>query len=216
MFHPHRCLLMLVFTLLFAAAVPSFACYSGLTLIPTTDTVGANQYSIEFQTDGNIPTPKADTYILNTEVGITDRIEAGVDFDLSQDADPRVFFNGKYVFAKRADGTQAMAIGVCNVGEHLQASPYLVGTQDFGFARGHVGAIGVEGNTRWFVGADRAMTDQLTVMADYTSGDENYSSLGASYQMTERFGILAGAQFPNAGGETLFTIHLCLTGPLAK
>lgn len=213
---PRHGIVLLVAILVLAASVPGVACYSGLTLIPTTDTVGAKQFGVEFQVDGSIPTPKADTYILNTEVGITDRIEAGVDFDLSTDADPRVLFNGKYVFLKRAGGTQALAIGVCGVGEHVKASPYLVGTQDFGFLRGHVGGIGVDGNTHWFVGADRAMTDHLTLMADYTSGDENFSSLGASYQFTDRLGILAGAQFPNAGGETLFTVHLCLTGPVTK
>lgn len=213
---PFRHLFLCAFILVLAANVPSFACYSGLMLIPTTDTVGAKQYGIEFQVDGSIPRPKTDTYILNTEVGIKDRIEAGVDFDLSKDADPRLLFNGKYVFAKRADGAQAMAVGVCAVGAQVKASPYLVGTRDFGFARGHAGVIGVEGQTCWFVGADHAMTEQLTLMADYTSGDENYSSLGASYQVSDHFGILAGAQFPNAGGDTLFTVHLCLTGLFTK
>lgn len=216
MTHPRHGLVLLVAILVLAATVPGVACYSGLMLIPTTDTVGAKQFGVEFQVDGSIPTPKADTYILNTEVGITDRIEAGVDFDLSKDAEPRVLFNGKYVLLKRAGGTQALAIGVCGVGEHVKASPYLVGTQYFGFVRGHLGAIGVDGKTRWFVGADRAMTDKLTLMADYTSGDENFSSLGASYQFTDHVGLLAGAQFPNEGGDTLFTVHLVINGPWAK
>lgn len=198
------------------ATLPGLACYSGLTLIPTADTVGAKQFGIEFQVDGSLPAHAADTFILNTEFGLSDRFEAGVDFDLSADADPTYLLNAKYVVLKRNDGAQAVAAGICNVGRHLESSPYLVGTQSFGAVRGHLGAIGSDGKARWFAGADYALTKQLILLADYISGDENLSSLGISQQFTDNIGLLAGAQFPNTAGDTLFTVHLVINGAYAR
>ncbi len=194
------------------ASLPSYACYSGLTVIPTTDTVGHRHYGIEFQIDGSVQESEADTNIINTEYGFTDRFEAGIDFDLSVAADPSLLLNAKFVFAQRADGKQALAIGTTNIANDFKSSPYVVGMNDFGFARLHAGIMRIEGNNRWFAGADRAMNDRLTFMADYTYGDENFSSVGLNYQYTDAFGVLAGAQFPNGSGDTLFTCHLVFTG----
>lgn len=205
-----RVLLLLV---LLGAALPAQACYSGLTIIPTAEVIGANTYGIELQFDGSIPTPSPDTRILNTELGFGERFEAGVDFDLSEDADPRVLLNAKYQLSRDAEGTKLLALGVCNLGSGITASPYLVGTRDFGTHRGHLGVIRTEEADRAFVGVDKALSDKVTGMVDYTAGEENYSSVGISYQYDDRFGVLAGLQFPNAGGETLFTVHLVLTGP---
>ncbi len=205
-----------VITVMIAATMPGFACYSGLALIPTTDTVGAKQYGIEFQTDGSITHPKADTFILNTEYGITDNVEAGIDYDFSSGVDSRILFNAKYRFLKSADEKQAFAIGICNLTSKNKSNPYLVGTQDFKILRGHVGLMEIDEKTRYFIGIDRDINDKLNIMADYTSGDDNYSSIGANYQITDKFGVLAGVQLPNSGGETLFTLHLCLSGGLTK
>lgn len=204
-----RCALLLV-ALAVLATLPVRACYSGLVIIPTTDTVGAGQYGVEFQTDGDFPTPEPDTYILNTQFGVTDRFEAGVDFDFSDGGNPELLFNAKYVFLKSKN--VSAAVGVCNAGEHSSANPYAVLTRDYGFGRLHAGALRSDDKTFWFAGADTPITDKLTLMADYTSGDENYSSAGLGYQFNDHCGLLAGAQFPNAGGDTLYTVHLCFTG----
>jgi hypothetical protein len=174
--------------------------------------VGNKQYGIEFQMDGSVQESETDTNIVNTEYGFTDRIEAGVDFDMSVDADPRALLNTKYVFAKRVDERQAMAIGTCSVANNFKSNPYIVGMNDFGFARLHAGVMRIDGKNRWFAGTDRAINDRLTFMADYTYGDENFSSAGFNYQYSDAFGMLAGAQFPNEGGDTLFTLHLVFTG----
>ena len=70
--------------------------------------------------------------------------------------------------------------------------------------------------TRFFIGIDRDINDKLNLMADYTSGDDNYSSIGANYQITDKFGVLAGVQLPNGGGETLYTLHFCFSGELVR
>jgi hypothetical protein len=70
----------------------------------------------------------------------------------------------------------------------------------------------IDGKRRWLTGIDRAISEHTTLMADYISGDENYSSIAVGHQWTEGFGITAGIQFPNGGGESLYTLHLVITG----
>ncbi len=202
-----------VATIAFALlAVPAVACYSGLLLIPTADLVPEKTYSLEYQTDGRIPHTAADTYLINTEFGITDRFEAGVDYDLDKDADTRVLFNGKLQLLPATDILPAVAVGGCEIGDKLNGRYYLVATKDYSLARAHAGVQRVDGNNSWFVGADKAIDDKLAVQADYTSGDENFSSLSASYPITDTFSVMAGTQFPNAGGDTRFSLHFILTG----
>jgi len=195
---------------------PVRSCYSGLTVIPTTDVVGAGQYSLDLQTDGSLPVPRADFYLLNTEFGIGDRFEAGVDFDLSEDADPRVLLNAKYVFARNADNTRALAAGISSLADGVKSVPYVTGMADLRAFRLHLGMLHQEGMDRWFAGVDRELTDKLYACADYTNGDENYSSVGVNYQFTENTGVFAGVLFPNAGGDTEFTLHLVFCGSYRK
>jgi hypothetical protein len=197
--------------LLALAAGPAWSSCSGLSVIPTADVVGAGRYALELQAGGLLPARQADVYVLNTEFGFGDRFEAGVDFDLSAHADPRVFFNAKYVLAA-AGASCALAVGVNDIAEAGKPAPYLVGTADLQAARLHLGALRQEGYSRWFAGADRALTERVTFAADYTSGREQYASVGLEYRMGERASVFAALLFPNGGGDTEFSLHLCFTG----
>lgn len=203
-------------TLLTASALPGFACYSGLALIPTADTVGAKQYGIELQTDGSLTHPVADTFILNTQYGITDNVEAGIDYDFSKGSDSRLLFNGKYVFLKNEDKKLALAAGICNLGKHTESNPYLAGTKDFDYLRGHAGVIKTGGKLCGFIGADKDLSDKINLMADYTAGDDNNSSIGCNCQLNDSTALLGGLQFPNNGGDVTFTLHLCFSGSIAE
>ncbi|MHB9130117.1 MAG: hypothetical protein ACYDBB_03380 [Armatimonadota bacterium] len=198
--------------LLLTAWAPVRACYSGLVLIPTADMVGANNFSLDAQVDGSLPECEVDLKLLNTQFGFGDRFEAGVDFDLSDNADTRALFNAKYLLATYQGGKGALAVGTSNIGNHLTSLPYLVATQDLTALRGHAGVIRIDGRNRWFVGADRALNEQCTLMGDYTHGEENYSSLGLEYCPNDRWSVLAGVQFPNEGGATRFSMHLVFGG----
>jgi len=196
------------------AAAPASACYTGLTIIPTAETVGAGQYAIEPQLDGGFPARGADTRIINTQFGFGERVEAGVDYDLSEEAPTRVLLNAKYLLAPDTERAPGLAVGICNIGRDVKSAPYAVATHGMTVVRGHLGVSRIEGANCWFVGMDRALTDRVVVMADYLSGAENFSAVGASYQFSERFGVLAGALFPNTRGEeTRFTVHLVFTAP---
>ncbi len=207
--------LLLACTLLLAAVAPSLACYSGLLVIPTADTVGANQYDIETQFDGTVKMVKVDTYLLNTELGFSNRFEAGVDVDLRNKTDDRFLFNGKYLLAKSADGKLAAAAGVCNCAPHLESTPYLVATQNFCRIRGTLGASYLYHNTAAIIGVDKTFTPHLTLIADYTTGKSNFYSVGINYHYNTRVGIMAGVEFPNDRelNTTRFSVHLVFNGP---
>lgn len=195
-------------------AVPALGCYSGLAIIPTAETVGAGNYGLELQMDGANLDSDETVRILNTQVGIGERCEAGVDFDLSKEADSRALINAKYIFAVDGRSNTSFALGTFNVASRFKHSPYIVATHDRSAYRLHFGGMRTEGNNRWFTGADFGMGERWTVMSDYTSGDENYSSLGFNYQFNEGFGIMGGAMFPNSDGDTLFTMHFCFGGAM--
>ena len=201
---------------LLAAAVltgPARACYTGLVNIPTAEVIEPGQYGIELQFDGSFA-PGADARILNTELGLSPRLEAGVDFDLSHGAETRALLNAKYLLVLGAEKHPALAAGICNVGRQASNTPYLVATQEFRGVRGHLGAARIDGHGRGFVGFDRAVNEKLILMADYTGGSDNFATVGASCQFTDRFGVMAGAILPNSRGEDAgFTVHFVFNGP---
>jgi len=200
----------------FLFTIPAQACYTGLVNIPTAEVVEPGQYGIELQLDGSFASGTADTRILNTELGLSPRFEAGVDFDLSREAETRTLLNAKCLLS-HGGNRPALALGVCNVGRHASSTPYLVATQEFHQTRGHLGAARIDGRDRWFVGGDHAVNDKLTFMADYTSGSDNLAAVGASYQFADRFGVMAGVILPNSRDEdTGLTVHFVFSRPYRR
>lgn len=198
------------------ALLPASACFSGLIAIPTTDLVAPRDVAVYLQFDGGLPGHRVDTYIANSQFGLTDRLEAGVDYDFSSAASPRTFFNAKYLLPLGGGkGLPLVAAGVTNVAQGTQASPYLTASRDCGLARVHAGAIMLDGTPQAFVGMDRAC-GRWTVMADHITGPGNATTAGVFAQVTEHIGVLAGAEFPNGGGETRFTAQLYLCGSYCR
>jgi hypothetical protein len=208
---------MLALELFVFSTAPSWSAPTGIIIIPTAETVGENQYSIELQFDGEFPTGRASERILNTQFGIGPRLEAGVDFDFSKDADSRLLGNAKYMLISENEGLPDLAVGVDSIFADEGSVPYIVATQPWGCIRGHFGCQRCEGRNRWFVGSDYAPTERLTFMADYTSGKENFSSAGVDYQFADKFAITAGVQFPNSREEdTLYTLQFVFGGTYRK
>lgn len=196
-----------------AMSVPGMACYSGLVAVPTAEAVPIGEYGLEPQFDGVLAEGTVRTRLLNTQFGIAPGLDAGLDFDVSDNAAATILGNFKYLATSGSERSPAVALGVCNMGGNVRSSPYVVATHDFEALRGHFGLMRIEREDRWFIGADRAVTDRLTLMADYTNGGDNFASVGINYQFDDNFGILGGVLFPNARGEdTGFTVHLVFTG----
>ena len=207
----------ITFLFLFASmlcALPVYACYSGLVIIPTADTIGKGQCGVELQMDVVMSTTKADTQLINTEFGIGDRMELGVDFDESEGAEATKMINAKLVLANIYSAKTSIAAGVCNLANEIKSNPFLVATKDCNEFRVHFGGIHIDGKQRWFAGVDHALNDRLIFMADYTNGLDNYSSLGFGYQISSSKSILAGVVFPNGSGDSLFTMHFVMNNPI--
>lgn len=202
-----------VVVMLFLAGSSAFACYYGLTLIPTAETIGANQYYFDFGADGRFKTLDEDAQYINTQFGFGDRFDAGIDYIYVDGEKSEKNFNAKYVFAVDQKHATAYAAGICGVTNHAKSSPYMVATKDLQSFRFHFGGMRIDGNNRWFTGADREIAKNLTFMADYTAGDENYSSVGLNYQFNDSVGIYGSVVYPNGGGDTLFALHLTIVGP---
>ncbi|MCE5199889.1 MAG: hypothetical protein ABFD54_04015 [Armatimonadota bacterium] len=204
-----------VFLVMLLASItcPAMACYSGLLIIPTAETVDTNYLSVEYQNDGIVSGFTPDTHLINTELGLTSRFETGIDFDVSKDADQLALFNAKYLFSVDTRRDITLAAGTFNLTPNIKSTQYLVGMKDFHSFRLHLGGMHIVGSNEWFTGIDSPINERIMLMADYTSGSDNYSSAGFNYQFNDRFGVLAGSLFPNSGGDCLYTIHLVYCAP---
>lgn len=189
----------------------AWACYSGLTLIPTAETVGDGVLSIEEQVDTSASPVRTQSHIFNTQYGIGERFEAGVDFDLSDDVDSRALANAKYVLAPHNGKTLALAAGVYNIDTDFRSIPYLTCCAHNRVADFHFGAMRTDGNNRWFAGIHRPLFGPVCLMADHISGDENFSAIGIECELSDRLGLLIGKQFPNGSGDPTLTFHLIVT-----
>ena len=201
--------LCLAITLLLATA--GFCCYSGLLVIPTASTVGEDTYSCELQADGVVEGLTMDATLFNNEFGLGKRWELGADIDF-ENSDSRVIGNAKYVAYGSDEGPLAFAVGVAGVANRLKPTFYGVATIGSGITHLHLGTMRIDGSNRLIAGLDRHL-GKFTLMGDYTSGHDGLSSLGFNYQVTDNFGVMAGALFPNDSSDTGFTVHLVWCTP---
>lgn len=196
-----------------ACSAPARAAYSGLLIIPTADIIEPNTYELNLQLDGNLAGRQGDTFIINTQHGISPRLEFGVDFDWSEFADNRIAANFKYLAVTGTETRPAVAFGVSGFGPYLKSNPYVAASHNLGAFRGHAGIIGTAGYARWFAGADKALSDRLCLMAEHTNGEENASAVGISYSFTDRFNLTAGVIFPNrAEDSSRFSLQFIFSG----
>lgn len=192
---------------------PAGACFNGLIIIPTADIVQRGGFSVEMQVDGTLKNYRTDTTLFNSQFGISNNLEAGIDYDASSGATSRFLLNAKYMFARTKDSSWRAAIGTCGAAEHSHHSPYFVVTRDCKSFRLHMGEMLVEKNLRGFVGFDHSFNDKLAIYADYSAGSDHYSSVGLNYQMTKNFSVLSGIMFPNTGSGARYSVHFVFTGP---
>lgn len=201
-------------TVLFLAAIcgPASACSSALLLIPTTDVLPTGHCSIEVQGDSATPVRyKTAKEYLNTELGLSRNVEAGVDFDIGNDGGNKAIGNFKYRFEAGKTTKLPIAVGVQGIDSRLKSTPYACTSLETRIVRLTAGALRSDDTTQWFTGLDRAVSDKLTLMADYISGHEFFASAGFSYELTDQFSVLSYAEFPNAdGGDTVYSVHFVM------
>lgn len=190
------------------------ACYSGLVIIPTADVAGPYTWALDMQWQGSSRAFKTDQLVLNTELGLGERVEVGIDIDAtSGSVERRVLLNAKYVFFKSDRYRFAAAVGVQNMSQEFTPFPYVVATKDWGALRTHLGIQHEkdDNHNNWFVGIDRTFQQKWQIMADYTAGEQNCSSAGLGW-IGDRWQVFLGAQWPNAGGAPLVVLHVNVVG----
>ena len=195
------------------ATAPVFASFTGLLIIPTAETVGADQYSLQVDANGQVRRSAFNGWLLNSQFGFGDRLEAGADYDLSSDAGQgaRFLLNWKYLTLVDNRHRLYAAIGHFNAHPQHSPTPYLVISWDPGAVRLHSGLQRGDGHVEWLVGIDRSF-DRLTLMADYTQGAGNSASAGFGYRLSDAVDLSAGLLFPNDGSGMGFTIQLSVRG----
>jgi hypothetical protein len=176
-----------------------------LIVIPTADIREPGTYEIELQHDGQSGFPiNTKGIFLNTQFGIAHQLEAGVDFQFSGEPDTAALYNFKYALPLKG---LPIAHGMYNIGNHSKPIGYAVSGSRLGHFHIHVGAQQADDDIQMLLGAHREIK-KLMLLADYTSGDDNFASAGLEYALSGSFVLQWGALFPNTNGKTEYTFHL--------
>lgn len=193
-------------------SIPAFACYGGLLVIPTTDTSGDGNFVIDLHWEGWGDGLKEKHTIINTEFGITDRFEFGVDFNLKvRETGSTPLFNAKYLLVDREDWGFRLAGGIYNLNQEGEMIPYLIATKDFKYFRVHGGLQReYDGKTHCIIGLDKITGNGWQFCVDKISGDDNYLSCGIGWA-NDLVGFMGGCQWPNGGGKPELVFHVIIT-----
>lgn len=206
-------IVVLITTSPIGGGAPAHCCCGALLLAPTTDVVPYGGYSLEVQQDSTADSQFKDaTRFVNTEFGLARNIEVGVDFDISDEAEGRAIANSKYRFGLDKKTGAAVAVGAQSINGNFKSIPFVTASLPLPHLRLHAGALRSEGNTRLFGGVDVPVSDKLTLLGDYISGNEFFASAGLIYTFTENFSLLTYAQFPNDGSDVIYSVHFVVCG----
>jgi len=181
------------------ATSPCLAAYSGLTIIPTADVLPTGHVCVDYQTYARTRLGAgADAAYLNTQTGVGDRAEMGIDLDFTQDAETGALANGK-VSLRPVESGLGIAVGVYNAGDNLRPFSYLAATRPVGERlRLHLGAQRTpERDNQGFAGLEYGLTERVWLWGEYLAGDENASAVTIYYQCSEHWGIALSLQRPN-------------------
>lgn len=204
--------MMLVLAL--ASDCQATALYTGLIQIPTAECLKPGVYGLILQGNAGAGDEDTTAVILDSQFGLTPRLEAGIDFDLGLGADSVLLGNVKYLFATDSEQTWGAALGVYTLSTALRSAAYIVGSRYLDVGDVHLGLAHLNNGNQWFAGLNSTFLKRLTFMGDHISGEGNYSSLGVQYNVNTRFNVLVGVLFPNTSGcATQYTLQITLAGP---
>lgn len=158
-------------------------------LIPCTDLVGANNLRLGYESDGHAqPYDSPYTQYLYSEYGVNDKLEIGLD-SYDTENSTKNYFNAKYLVSGENGKMPAIAVGTMFVNSNNKSSFFAVGCKTFGKTRFHLGAQ-TQGDKDWLlVGADYAINDKFTLLADYQSGQNLYQTLGLYWKANQSLGV---------------------------
>jgi hypothetical protein len=190
---------------------------TALNLIPTADIMGPSSFRLGYESDGhNQPFGSSRYQYAYTQVGLTPRLEAGADL-YGFGSSNETALNVKYLLSPESKKSPAVALGVMSVGNGLSPSYYAVGFRSFNKFRFHAGAQ-TQSDAGWMLlGADYALTPQVSILADAQTGDSRCKTLGVYWQASPKTAIgVYACQFNSSsssssdyiGGYALYTFPL--------
>jgi hypothetical protein len=105
-----------------AGAGPSFQGYSGLINIPTADSLDAGEYNFAgFLVEGD-----KNAAVGAANAGLLAGLEMGVTYEKKEGERGETLINGKYNFMSEGLVLPEMAVGVADISDQLDMSPYFV------------------------------------------------------------------------------------------
>jgi len=198
-------LVAVVVTLLVSAAVvsaePSMRGYSGLLMVPTSDTLGRGDYNVGISSS-ELSEWNDRAYTAN--FGLQDGLEAGVWWWHPQHGSKETLLNIKYQFEPGALGQSSLALGVSDVTDEIDTAVYFVASKDVGQPIGTTidgkpisrlvlhGGIGGGWIDDFFFGVEARLGDRLTLIVEHFNDD---LSLGARLRLWRH--IVADAGYIN-------------------
>lgn len=193
----------------------AMAAPSGLALMPTADFVPDQEWVAEAQVDGSLESGTGDTRFINLQLGLTDRLEFGVDYDASDDTSEPWLGNAKLLAYRSGEGNALLALGFRNLGDEEKPEGYAVTTWTRGPVRGHVGGTySEERDLDAVVGADYEWSPGWWGYVEWTSGKENAGSCGVNIPLPGPFDLMTGIIVPNSSADEVgYTVHLVCGGP---
>jgi len=195
-------LVAIVVTLLVSAAVvsaePSMRGYSGLLMVPTTDTLSDGGYNVAISSS-EVSDWDDRAYIAN--FGLQDGLEAGVWWWHPEHGSNETLLNIKYRFEAGMPGRASLALGVSDVTDEVDTAVYFVASKDVGQPIGTTidgksisrltlhGGIGGGWIDDFFFGLEARLGDRLTLIAEHFNDD---LSVGARLRLWRHFAVDAG------------------------
>lgn len=159
------------------SASPAYFGYTGLMMTPTADTLkmgGVNFGGVFLSDDNN------DTTFVSANVGILPRLEVGAALIDPENGDSDAIINAKFSLLSETAATPALAVGLSDITDELDATPYVALSKSIPLAgqymwepRFHVGVGGgrLDG---LFAGLSAKATDRIQLMVEYDSDDVNF------------------------------------------
>lgn len=190
-----------------AQGSPSFRGYTGLVLIPTSDTLNKGEYNFGLMTED---TSKFEANDIFANYGPTDCLEVGIDSFQIRGADTReTLVNAKYQLMPETESKAGVAFGLIDLTDEVEATAYVVASKSIARdvnvfdneitnVRGHIGFGGGRLNSL-FVGASAFAGNRVMFSAEWDSTDVN---LG--FRFTPVKGLrLHAAWFDVGGGDNI-------------
>lgn len=180
-------------------ATPAYFGYTGLMLTPSADTLkmgGINFGGVFLSDDNN------DTTFLSANVGLLPKLEVGAALIDPEFGDSEAIINAKFGLLSETAATPALAVGLSDITDELDATPYVALSKSIPLAgqyvwqpRFHVGVGGgrLDG---LFAGFTAQATDRIMLMLEYDSDDVNF---GLQFSAAQGLRFHAGL----VGGDSL-------------